>query len=323
MSKRNVSVDIVRLLAAFGVIAIHVPYNTPAAESVNKFFSPLCVPFFFAVSLTYFVSGLNPQKQAAEVLKKIGLRIALPYLAWTVVYSFLIFFKSRFIGLGHSSQNDFKLWSIIFYGNSAVQLYYLPNLIILQAFAFSIYSIYIGNSKAKLTGVIILLISIFFIVWGQINNTFGVLSWLNIIFYMVVAFVFAKRTKDLSLNKVYVFIGLFLIVFTESFHFPVSSIESLNHIPIGGLGLLLLTLGLPKQSAPQWLITLCATSYGIYLSHVVFLEGFEFLLKKLHLNFQYDLAHELLMTSIIFICSISLTLALRQTKLTKSVFLGE
>ncbi|MEJ7663186.1 MAG: acyltransferase family protein [Hymenobacter sp.] len=53
-------------------------------------------------------------------------------------------------------------------------------------------------------------------------------------------------------------------------------------LPLGGVGLLLLTLGFPALRTASWLSQLATASFGIYLCHVMFLETTEFLLERLY-----------------------------------------
>ena len=94
-------------------------------------------------------------------------------------------------------------------------------------------------------------------------------------------------------------------------------------LPIGGLGLLLITLSLPSLVVPKWLATLTATTYGIYLSHILFLEAPEFLLEKKHYALQYNLPVKLLATTLIFAISVVFTLVARRIPLSRALLLGE
>jgi len=287
----------------------------------------MCVPFFYAVSLTYFISGLKKDLSVGDVFKKMGYRILLPYLAWTIVYVALMVLKSRLVGLQHTTGGQFVFWRVLFYGEGAVQLYYLPELIALQAAALSIYLIVYCSYKKKVTGFVILIFVVLYYVLGSTNNAFGVTSLQSIIFYLAVGFLFSKSTRNATTNYSYIIGGVGLTVLSllgiyfNSYFFLFTYI---NKIPLCGLGLLLLTFGLPVYTMPKWLSQLCSTSYGVYLSHVVFLEGFAVIIKKLfHINLYYDFSIKLIMVSMIFIAAIILTFLLRKTTLTKRLFLGE
>lgn len=55
----NTTVDLARLLASLGVVALHVHNSTPTAQAMGDFVWPLCVPFFYVASLTYFAARLS------------------------------------------------------------------------------------------------------------------------------------------------------------------------------------------------------------------------------------------------------------------------
>ena len=279
ISKRNITVDIAKIIAAFGVIAIHVPSDNPSAGYINTFFWPLCVPFFYVISLTYFVAALNKNITLSAVLTKTWYRIILPYLAWTAVYVFLLAVKSHLAGAHHS----FTWWRIIFYGQSAVQLYYLPELVILQAFALSIYLLWSGDGKKKLIGLVILLFATGYIVWGHVYNAFGILPVPSIFVYIIISFLISSKIRNLTLNYKYLLIGIFLVAIVVGANFlkmQCHFLSDFTQLPIGGIGMMLLTFGLPKYKMQAWAMVLCSTSYGIYLGHVLFLEGFELTIKK-------------------------------------------
>lgn len=122
-------------------------------------------------------------------------------------------------------------------------------------------------------------------------------------------------------------IGFFLLILILGANFLKAQYPFLRpfaKLPIGGIGLLLLIIGLPKFKVPQWVLILCSTSYGIYLSHVVFLEFFETAIRKIHHGeINYDLFNKLALVTLIFICSIILTLVLRKVSFLRKVLLGE
>ncbi|EHQ28461.1 acyltransferase family protein [Mucilaginibacter paludis] len=325
-SPRNVSIDIVRLIAAFGVITIHVPFSTPAAGSINEFFSPLCVPFFFLVSLTYFISGLNGTDAVNEVFGKFWKRIILPFWGWTLIYTSLLLAKDYFIG--GVSHHSLVFWRILFYGESAVQLYYLPQLVVLQLFAFSLYVIWKGDKGKKILGLGLLLLGAFYIAFGHAYNVFGVLPVTSILIYLIAATaIHYLNLLKLTLSYRCMIIGFFLLILILGANFLKAQYPFLRpfaKLPIGGIGLLLLIIGLPKFKVPQWVLILCSTSYGIYLSHVVFLEFFETAIRKIHHGeINYDLFNKLALVTLIFICSIILTLVLRKVSFLRKVLLGE
>lgn len=87
-SLRNQSLDLVKMIAAFGVVVIHLAPSTESGEAVSKFFGIFAVPFFLVVSLYFFIVRnikLPPPRIQEQRLD----RILVPYLVWTIVYTFM------------------------------------------------------------------------------------------------------------------------------------------------------------------------------------------------------------------------------------------
>jgi peptidoglycan/LPS O-acetylase OafA/YrhL len=326
VSNRNGTVDLVRLFAAFGVICIHVPFNTAAAGAVNIFFTTLCVPFFYVISLTYFISSFKKSKSVKKVAYKTWDRIILPYLAWTAIYVALMLIKNRFIGLSHGP-NEFVFWRALLFGESAVQLYYLPQLVMLQAFAYSIYLMIVGDERKRIIGFLILCIAVGYYMLGYLNHAFGLTPVGYLTVYLAIAFIFSNKSYNTTLNYEYLAVGSLLVALSilEAFlapRYPV--LNSSVGYPIGGLGLLLLSFGIPTFNLSKRVILLCSVSYGVYLSHVIFLEGFEVIGNKLaHAQLQYNLVHKIILAGLIFIAAVLFTLLLRKNPSTKKIFLGD
>lgn len=319
---RNYSIDLARIFAAFGVIAIHVHFSTPEAEGVNKFFWPLCVPFFFIVSVTYFVLSLKKQPSISQIINRISTRILLPFLVWTIVYAGLLLTKSLIVGV----HRDFIWWRVVFYGESALQLYYLPQLVIMQLIALSFYLSFYSEKKNIAAILMCSLIAVLFIFFGVKYETLIPGFLVAVTVYLLSGFFFSNRVDHLQINNVYTIIGFLLVAFAIISYWSNYTYSFLGYplvSPLGGLGVFLITLGVPIKSIPKWLSELSANSYGIYLSHVLFLELSEFLIAKMHLEIQYTLVIKLLMVAIIFSLSTIFTSVLRQIPFGKKFLLGE
>lgn len=128
---RNDVIDLLRFLAAWAVVAIHLAPNDPAAETFGSLLVLVAVPFFYAISL-YFFFDRHVQEPAAEFLARLAQRLVVPYLAWTVIYCALIQGKGWFEGRSLSADPV----GALFYGQTGVQMYFLPVLIFLQLLAW-------------------------------------------------------------------------------------------------------------------------------------------------------------------------------------------
>ena len=95
-------------------------------------------------------------------------------------------------------------------------------------------------------------------------------------------------------------------------------------LPLGGVGILLLTLGFPSLQFPAWLSRLAATSFCIYLCHVLFLEAFELLLGRLYPGeVVYDFSVKLAEVTFLFGAATIFTFLLKRVPLTRQLLLGE
>jgi peptidoglycan/LPS O-acetylase OafA/YrhL len=127
-NKRLLGIDLFRGIAAYGVVLIHGLGELPRDENallISKFFVAFCVPYFLATSF-YFSSYLLLVKTNISYLKTRVKRILVPYLAWSLIY-----LLARFAGfLIGNKESFYRLISdpvnMIFFGASAVHLYFLP-----------------------------------------------------------------------------------------------------------------------------------------------------------------------------------------------------
>ena len=322
---RNYTVDLIRIIASFGVIAIHVHADTVAAKTIGDFFSPLSVPFFFIASLVYFVISLN-KVSTKDILIKTFSRILLPYLSWTTIYLILLISKAH---LANGSYH-FIAWRALIYGESAVQLYFLPDLLALQITALGLYLLINSNYIKKLNSLLLLLVGITFFWVGNHFNCFGIGNAGTILrlgFLIFCGFFLPPFFSKKNLRFVCFLVGISFTLLSVVFMFGNVHFAIMNYpvnIAIGGLGLMLIAIGAPLQHLPIWLLKLSANSYGIYLSHVLFLESFEFFIEKIITkNIEYNFVIKIILVTAIFVLSNLFTNIIRRISLFKYILLGE
>lgn len=319
---RNTSIDLIRLIAAFGVITIHVPFSTPHAEAFQDLFSPFSVSFFYAASLAFFVSGIR-RIPYTNILKNSARRIAFPFFIWTLIYLGLLLFQVYLI----QGEVSFSWWRVFIYGNSAVHLYFLPQLIMMQILTLGLYLSLDVKGRNLSIGLLLLLVAIAFFVFGYNNEVFGMTLPLHLIMYISFAFLLSSKIKNFENKPFFIVIGGLLIILTLlSIYYPQDEVNFYLHraIPIGGLGLLFLGIGLPYIHLPPWLIYITSMTFGIYLCHVVFLEGLEFSAEKLlAIDIYYNLFNKVMITFLVLILSICFVLLVRQIPVLKTALLGE
>ena len=322
--KRLYSIDLTKFIAAIGVIAIHVQAETPAARLTLILFGPIAVPFFYVSSLTFFALNLESLK-FSDHIKRIFKRLVAPYLSWTFIYLSLFVLKGTMRG------NFLKLvwWKVLFYGESAVHLYFLPTLIIFQVLFISLYYLFSRKNKNYALGLGLLFGYTIYMIIGNIYNCYGVSytgSFLGSIIYVAAAYYLSPRVVQSSSSWPVVTVGFLLVTVSVWLHYLGYDLLVFDYpmvFPLGGIGLLLISFGFPNNysSVAKKLFTL---SFGIYLCHVVFLELFEFVLEKTAPgSFQYDLPANLLMILSILLCSIVFTLIVRRYSILRFLLLGE
>jgi len=124
---RNHTLDVARLVAIFGVIAIHCAPTTVAAGCVTDFALNFCVPFFLLSSLYLFWRECDLPGASAVALRRRLPRLLLPYLSWSAIYLLARIVKLALRGDGPGALlSGTNLVSVIFAGGAAVHLYFLP-----------------------------------------------------------------------------------------------------------------------------------------------------------------------------------------------------
>ncbi len=313
---RNTNIDLVKLISAFGVVSAHVPADLESGDFFSQL-APFRVPFFFFTSILYFSMTLNQANSIQEKLKKITERLVFPYLAWTLVYIALIFVKYY---VTNGQQNINFLYAIL-YGNTAVQMYFLPQLLGMQLLMLATFFICRRNSQSKFLGVIIFILTSAYFIYGNNNNVFGVLSYQSILFYIVSAYHLGKIIQNNTRKDVLIVFGIILLTLT--FYWRFTNPLYLKLFPIGGVGLTLLLFSLKAIKLPKVVMYLASLSFGVFLSHEVFIQIFEFIFHNiLHFSIKYTVISKFVVTSIILVISSFFIVGISKIERLRKVFLG-
>jgi len=93
---RLVSIDTIRVLAAFAVVCVHTnpfggkEYQTLSFQLINKFIQVSCefaIPFFFIVSGYFFAKNIFKNNSISVTLIKYAKRLGIIFFAWSIVYT--------------------------------------------------------------------------------------------------------------------------------------------------------------------------------------------------------------------------------------------
>jgi peptidoglycan/LPS O-acetylase OafA/YrhL len=318
---RNLSIDLIKLLAAFGVIVIHLAPSTPDAEMFSQLFWPWVVPFFLLISLYFFINKVN--RLAVFSWSELHLdRILVPYAVWSVFYTLM-----RLVKL-HLAAKPFSVdpISLIFYGGGATQLYFLPLLLLFQAVALAIIFLRRGP-KWQLLAAGLLLGTI---VWGYFGATKEYLGFDHpverALMYVALVYLLVRTQASATgrrINCVFGGIIILAIVSTAFFHYPLNLLR-IAEGPVVSYGVAALVLNWRLQMTSPVLRSLVTFSYGIYLAHFAFVEVFEFIAPKMGISLlPYTVSSKLLMAGLIFLCCVGFILFVRRYSLSSYLLLGE
>lgn len=318
--KRSLMMDVCKMIASIGVIVSHVPYASSRWEDFFRALGPTRVPFFLTVSITYFIISFK-RYSSEEIVNRIFVRLILPYLAWSVIYILLLSLKSWH---GDEEASYISAGAIIF-GQSSVQLYFIPMLVMMQFFALGVYLVIRKNKRNLQKGLFFLLSSVCLFSYGRSMEFFGVFPVASIIIYLVAGYFIANNFRGIQRNKHWLAIGAFLMTATTANFYGnfVSFTYEYIYFPFGGFGLALIVFSGLNLHLSKWVTLVSSTSFGIYLSHIFFWEGFEQILHFLFPQLPYNGLVKVFLVFLVILCSISLTLILRQNKITRLLFLGE
>jgi len=269
---RNQSVDTFRLLAALGVIILHVQYpNLPSEIAIGlRLMSRWAIPFFFILS-GYFLAASNVKSNRLNVQKTVE-RLIWIFLLWSFVYAFVVIDQH---GINTSINRIFSPY-FLYFGNF-VHLWFLPSLIfgyLMIAFCYNL------NLKTLL-----IVLSIVATITVLLSGSYSIIdlgipldlaaasTWLSIPFLFIGFLLYQKGHPAWWVSVLLIIFGAGLQVFEAQFLYNKFGISAYEHefligtIPfgIGMAGLALNNLKLLKYS----LFSNWGRDYslGIYLIH--------------------------------------------------------
>jgi peptidoglycan/LPS O-acetylase OafA/YrhL len=317
--ERLSGVDAVKFFAAIAVILIHLHPSSTLATQLADLLNYCAVPFFFCISLTFlwikFLSGKSVSLRSIR-----WDRILVPYAIWSIGYYALRVVKSSLYG-----KLEFpNPVGCLFYGDSSAQLYFIPLLVIYQLLAVYFMNTQ-KNYKSIMMTAIVVLLSYFFIEYGNQQGYWAFRgAFERGLFYVGVSFILAKiHRANIKAIKVLLSCGVFLAMILAAvvfLHFEFGTTRG----PL--LGFLLSGIAINwrlslNSARIRWIMS---GSYGIYLSHFLFIAFFEQLNAKLSLGFiPYTVMGKLMIGSLVGMLCLALIKVLRANPTLSYLFLGE
>jgi surface polysaccharide O-acyltransferase-like enzyme len=142
-SARLLGVDLLKGLAAYGVVVIHSLGRQPrtaATESFVTLFLGFSVPYFLAVSL-FLTCGKLLVTGPRGFLRGRVERLIIPYLVWTAIF---VLVRSALYAAAGRADDLRSLWGsplpLLFLGVASAQLYFIPLLFVGEVLAVGLVS---------------------------------------------------------------------------------------------------------------------------------------------------------------------------------------
>jgi len=315
--KRLAGVDLFRGIAAYMVILLHSRNEAIVAPGFWTtqvlIFASFAVPFFFAASFYFTVERLSRTGEPIALKDKVY-RLIIPYGFWSLVYvlarSFIYFKSGDTSGLTSLAQSYL---SIIFTGSAAVHLYFLPILLVGLCLAKLLEALVIQRKSIKLLSILLFISLLLYSGLIHSGNGYKVGRFafasllenmpsvfqnnplvqfpLTFFAWGIQCFPYVMMAMVLTHSKVHStivtphykrarllgIIGLFLIL-----PFIQTMPPGLDELSMGYIALILaiqLSYHLPENVV---LFNLGLCSFGIYLSHHLFVEILEIGLAKIN-----------------------------------------
>jgi surface polysaccharide O-acyltransferase-like enzyme len=320
---RNVLLDAGRLLFAFGVAAIHLAPNTPAAEQLTLSFLLFAVPFFLMAGMYFFVGKVAGGEGVPAARELHFERLWLPYLAWTLIYVVLHAGKD----LAVHRPLEFNVLAVALYGGAAVQMYFLPLLLLLQCWAWSI-ALWWRVPNRRVTAGLLFAASTAFAFGGRAEGALGFEHvFTSGALYLAGAFLLWRWRHSETFRSVNATVAVLLVLglLVLVLRGDPDDLLRIGRGPVAGYAAASLALAWPiRWTLPRWAAYLLSCSYGIYLAHFAFIEAFEFLAVRRGWRIKpYDVPEKLQVAAGVCVACVVLIALVRTWRLPRLVLLGE
>jgi peptidoglycan/LPS O-acetylase OafA/YrhL len=292
VTDRIAMLDALRFIAAIAIVWQH----TPESSQLNPFsrLSVFAVPFFVMAGVFFVFAGVrrNPQRPTSEYLLGRFRRIYVPFLVWSVIYLAIRDLKHAL--LSHQSSVEFSPGILI--GGSAHHLWFLPYMFVISVVAFALAKLVVGRpTTERVMAVALCIVGIaagfgsptFFAklidgakaadqetlasIWYVCDrgwNMVPAVLWgaaLGAIFPIIPARIWSNRAIGI------IGLGVSMVCIAIALT-PYRTILSDN---VAAVGLVALALSRWTTATVNQLAKLGGLAYGIYLCHVMFIEGMQ------------------------------------------------
>ena len=316
VGKRYYAIDAARIFCTILIVMMHCSSNstgqpfpdaTVAERSGALFFRAISEvansELFFTVSifLMAMVSTLRPSPYFAHVTK-LGKRLLIPFLIWTLIYPFFTLYKASAFGYTDyqwTLLESFSFWAkAIFLGEGKYHLHFLPTLFLLALFL----PLYKSAIRFPILGLILapMLVTHHYLddwLWSTFWDQKEILPYLlrlsKVLTYSGYGFaacaILGLMNRDLTQEQsgailkfaLFVFATFFIVKLTNFYQIAVTGdwggrpgFSYYAHFLNPALGFLILMM-LETRVNFRAMAKVSAYNYGVYLTHPLFLDVFE------------------------------------------------
>ena len=291
MKQRFITLDAVKVLAAISIIWLHTVMHLPQLEFTSVL-GRFAVPFFACTSVfIIFIKVINqPKVGFREYLISRLKRIYLPFLTWSIIYLLIRYGKCWITNLCTKITLDLD----IFWTGTANHLWFLPFILVVSLSAFLLAKFVARYPKtqiwlaliALMAGILVLIKPNYALTY-QIGYTFALSYQALPAVLWAISLAILDRLFNFRDNNNFYFLPWLSIVMVISFSI-LMLVQGRNLFleNIGGVCLLLfsLTYQNTRLKILEKIAAFSSYSYGIYLVHILFVEGFQQLANLMNIS---------------------------------------
>ena len=322
------SIELGKFAAAFGVAMIHLAPNTPAAEFITEVGSLFPVYFFYASALHFTVRRtLRTENNSISRSLRVD-RVLVPYFVWTAIYLALRIAKNAALPPVDNLSGWFGL---LFLGQSALHLYFIPQLVFFQVVAVASVRVFtaLANRRLDTEAIFWSAAAAATGLWIHSMGWFGWKNcWLNGLLYTGLG-LFSVRMQgqtgtQRTLIRALSLLMMLALAMTAAMRLDIGSIGYFLRGPLFGCATLVLLLHVRVPQPQEWLVHVASCYFGIYLCHHAIEEGMEMFFARIgHELTPYGVASRVLVTLATVAMGVLFTLAVRRFPPMDFFLLGE
>ncbi len=266
--------DAAKTIAMFGIIWIHSAQSAEMVPTIAK--ARFAVPFFVAAAVLMILRGFytKPDRSLIRFTTTRLYRLGLPFVAWTVVY--LLFKLAKRI-VAPDEANEFPGWEILFLG-SAYHLWFLPYLIVVSLLVGFSARYVVHVQRPVLCGCVAAFVGI---AWACTPYPAHQLPWDGLyfmwlatpaVFGALAIFLFLQCRQDWWQYKGPIQICAAVTLIASTLFLMQAGRNGLAEMLAGVSFLLLILQWSANGRVARRLGQLAPLTYGIYLSHLLFIK---------------------------------------------------